>query len=371
MNYARNAFQRSWLGRIVKCCSNYANFMLMQELLPTGNLRKLNWIISFMIGLLFFIFVLAVAHDFYFAFTRSLQALLFTVILCFGNTFLLPRFIRTRNQEIDIDVKFFIISYLFAILDFLFVKTLYSELTGIKWEGENNTIYFSYGLAILATWVINTFIAVIQNLVVLQYRKSQAQIENLLLKSNISEMSNLLLRQQIHPHFLFNALSTVKSLYKKAPLQGEDYLVHLANFLRASIINRDTNTALVRQELEFCTDYLSMQKIRFGEAFNYNISISNHTADSMYLPYFSLQSLVENALKHNDLNERSPILIQVWEEDGFICVRNNINAPKYKEVTTGQGLSNLAERYRLLGEEEVKIDTADNAFCVRIKMLNK
>jgi LytS/YehU family sensor histidine kinase len=268
-------------------------------------------------------------------------------------------------------IKLYLSSYLITIIIWILVRTLYSYLTGSPWEGEGQHIYQAYSLAILAIWVINTLILIVQNLVILQYKKAQSEIENLQLQANISETANLLLRQQIHPHFLFNALNTIKSLYKKDLQQGEDYLVHLANFLRVSISNHTTKTTLIKNELEFCLDYLKMQKIRFGTAIDYSINIPEETIQSRYLPFFSLQPMVENALKHNDLTEERPILITIKEENGFLLVSNNVQPRSYKETSTGQGLLNLTERYRLFGEEGITIKSDSSFFTVGLKILDK
>jgi sensor histidine kinase YesM len=345
----------------------------MTPRLPVKNLKNLNWIVSLTIAVLFFIFVFVVAHKVQVAFYRFLQSLGFMLILTFGNLALLSRFVE-EGQKLEPRIKksFYLCSYLLAALDFLLVKHFYTLFTGIPWEGSRDPHFMrAYSLAILAAWVINTFIVILQEFVILQYKKSRAEIENLQLKGNVTEMSNLLLRQQIHPHFLFNALSTIKSLYKTKPEQGEEYLMHLANFLRVSITKHENKTTLVRNELDFCLDYLKMQKIRFGEAFNYSIEISEETIDNKYLPYFSLQSLTENALKHNDLSEVTPVQIFIKETNGSIEVKNSIHPPKYKEPSTGQGLANLSERYRLLGEEDIEINSTSAFFSVRIKLLDK
>lgn len=327
--------------------------------------------ISGMIPLLFFIFILAVGHDFYLALFRLLQSLVFTILLSFGNLMLLSFFVtETENREMKIGSYFYLFSYSFAILDFLLVKYLHTLVTGLKWEGSENYLS-AYALAVIAVSVINLFIITMQQVVFLQHAKSKSQIENLQLKGNVSDMANLLLRQQIQPHFLFNALSMIKSLYKKDPAQAEDYLVHLVNFLRVSVSNRDTKTTTVRNELDFCLDYLTMQKLRFGEAFNYKVEISEQTLNNGYLPYFSLQSLAENALKHNDLTVESPIDLFIKEEAGYLIVENNIRVPRYKEISTGQGLANLSERYRLLGAEDIIISSDGIYFNVKIKLLEK
>lgn len=347
-------------------------FLCMTDRLPTKNLNKLNWIVSSTFSVLLFIFVLAVSRNFYFAFFRFLQSMVFTVVLAFVNVVILSRFVKQKSdKKITVGGLFYLISYSFAIVDFLAMKSLYSLLTGLKWEGDTGNVYEAYALAILATWIINTFFVVLQNLVILQYVRAQGEIENLQLKSNVGEMTNLLLRQQIQPHFLFNALSTIKSLYKENPDQGEEYLVHLANFLRVSVASHQITTTQVRNELNFCLDYLAMQKIRFGSAFSYTIELSENAINTKFLPYFSLQSLMENALKHNELSESDPVKIVVREEDGYLIVENTIHLPKHKEPSTGQGLFNLSERYRLLGEKTVAIQSDDSVFRVKMKMLDK
>jgi LytS/YehU family sensor histidine kinase len=138
-----------------------------------------------------------------------------------------------------------------------------------------------------------------------------------------------------------------------------------------SISNHTTKTTLIKNELEFCLDYLKMQKIRFGTAIDYSINIPEETIQSRYLPFFSLQPMVENALKHNDLTEERPILITIKEENGFLLVSNNVQPRSYKETSTGQGLLNLTERYRLLGEEGITIKSDSSFFTVGLKILDK
>ena len=113
------------------------------------------------------------------------------------------------------------------------------------------------------------------------------------------------------------------------------------------------------------------EQIRFGAALNYSIAISEDTIQHQYLPFFSLQPLIENVLKHNDLTEERPILIRIKEENGYVSVTNNLQLRNYKETSTGQGLSNLAERYRLLNEEAITIKSDSHFFTVRIKILQR
>ncbi len=353
--------------------NNKANtFVCMARLLPIKNLVKLNWTISFMTSILVVIFFVAITHDLPDAAIRFLQTFLFMCMTSFCNLVFLIRFSKgKRDSDRYSKIKFCLCSYFCSVIIWILARTLYSALTGLQWEGEGSHVYRAYMLAVLAVWVLNTFILILQQLVVLQHRKAQSEIENLQLQTSMSETANLLLRQQVHPHFLFNALNTIKSLYKKDLQQGEDYLVHLANFLRVSISNYTTETTLIRNEMEFCMDYLQMQKIRFGDALGYSIAIPEQICQTKYLPFFSLQPLIENALKHNELTEERPILITIKEENGYLLVSNNLQLRGYKEISTGQGLPNLTERYRLLGAEEIVIRSDNYFFTVSIKILDK
>lgn len=339
--------------------------------LPINNLIRLNLMITVLISLLVFIFVTTFSHDVLYSFTRFLQNVVFMVLLTSANLLLWGYLYKDGLTDKRDKILFYICSYAIAFLDFCIVKWLYTWITNTRWEGEGAHPFESYLLAFLSTSILNTLILIIQNLVILQYKQNLSKIENLELKSNVMEASNLLLRQQIHPHFLFNALSTIKSLYKEDLQQGEEYLVYLADFLRVSIANQTAMTTLISDEVNFCMDYLKMQKVRFGSALNYSIDISEQTIKTKYLPYFSLQPLVENVLKHNFLTEKRPVTIAIRESDGYITVSNNLQEIMFKEKSTQSGLYNLAERYRLLGEEAIKITTDNGFFTVRLKILDK
>ncbi|GLU52956.1 histidine kinase [Dyadobacter frigoris] len=215
--------------------------------------------------------------------------------------------------------------------------------------------------------IFTTLTIVMQNQVLLQHSKAQAELENMQLKAAVSEASNLLLRQQIHPHFLFNSLTILKSLYKKDAAKGEFYLTMLASFLRASISNHSSRISVLQTELMLCMDYMEMQKIRFGSAVEYHVDVSEQ-AKSKFVPFFAIQVLLENALKHNAFTEADPLKINVSDHDGYITVENNLQIKLNKEVSTGLGLANLAERYQLLSGDQISIKQSSESFSVTIKM---
>ena len=122
-------------------------------------------------------------------------------------------------------------------------------------------------------------------------------------------------------------------------------------------------------ELKFCLDYLELQKGRFGEALKYSVEIPEEVK-SGFVPVFSVQHLLENAIKHNSLTIENPLRIEVKYDNDRIIVSNNIQIKNLTEETTGRGLANLAERYRILSGDEIIFQSDDRHFSVSLKILN-
>ena len=215
----------------------------------------------------------------------------------------------------------------------------------------------------------NTIILIIQDLMLLREKKAIIESENAQLKIKNIEATYSQLKQQIHPHFLFNSLNTLKTLIRKQPKDAEVYLIKLSDFLRASITLNNENLAKLSDELKFCFDYLELQKGRFGEALKYSVEIPEEVK-SGYVPVFSVQHLLENAIKHKVLTIENPLLMEVKYDNNRIIVTNNVQVKNIPEETTGRGLANLAERYKILSDEEIIFKSDDNHFSVSLKILN-
>ena len=146
---------------------------------------------------------------------------------------------------------------------------------------------------------VNSIIYVLIDLTITKENKNKIELENANLKIVKLEAEYKLLKDQINPHFLFNALSTAKALIKSQPSLAEEYIVRLSDFLRASIKN-SKKTISLKEELDLCKDFVSLSQIRFGKGLNveYILPIDQ---TSNFVPYFALLSLIENAIKHNTL----------------------------------------------------------------------
>lgn len=222
-------------------------------------------------------------------------------------------------------------------------------------------------IIIIPALMLFILVNLVHNSIILYHLKTETEREMSVLRSANAEASNQLLRQQIQPHFLFNALSVLKSLINTDAKVAETYLLRLSDFLRISFSQKKKDIASIKDEIKLCLDYLEMQKIRFGEALEFTIKIPDSYADH-YLPFFSLQILAENAIKHNILTEESPLHINIYIENSVLIVENNLQKKPFVEDSNGQGLTNLSERYYLLSGNKLKIHKDEHIFSVGFKI---
>ena len=218
---------------------------------------------------------------------------------------------------------------------------------------------------------INIIILVLLEMTILKLRKQQVEHENDLLRLANLEASPNQLKQQLHPHFLFNTLNTLKTLIHKKPEQAEDYLIRLSDLLRFSIYANKEEVVSVDKELELCVNYLQMQRVRFGDALNFEIHIPETILSNGNLPVYSIQLLAENAIKHNSLTTEQPLQIRISGDSTMsrITVENNLQPRRSIEAGNGVGLSNLAERYRLLGKSGPEISRGQGKFSVTLNLV--
>lgn len=305
----------------------------------------------------------------------SLSTLFFVIFSI--NTMLLYHFDQKRKSSSErIWKKTFSIGYCCSLIFF------FAHYSIVEWMNKNGMAISAHRTPELQGWrlsvfmlyatlVVFSFIFLIQNFVLHQYEKSRIQLELLELKASNSEAVNQLLQQQIQPHFLFNALNILKSLIRKDAKSAEAYLLRLSDFLRVSISNNKSGVATIEDELKVCNDYMEMQRIRFGDALQYKVDIKpNDLVLEKKLPFFSLQPLLENAIKHNELTNDNPLYIKIEKEGNYIKVSNNIQIKKYLEISTGNGHNMLKERYKILDGEAPIIKTEGQIYSVSLQILD-
>ncbi|MCG8477084.1 MAG: histidine kinase [Cytophagales bacterium] len=177
------------------------------------------------------------------------------------------------------------------------------------------------------------------------------------------------LKRQIEPHFLFNSLSVLSGLVYTDPDVASDFIVKLSKILRYIIERNASALVPLKDELQVVSDYLFLLKTRFKEAVNFSIRINADSIEHLYLPSTSLQTLLENAVKHNKLGKKMPLSIEMRQQDDFLVVKNNLNKKKSSVHSFGKGLSNLKQRYELITDREMIIEESESEFAVFLPVL--
>ena len=207
---------------------------------------------------------------------------------------------------------------------------------------------------------------------VLYYWLVQRQAQRSALENEQLKQENLMARlesltQQVNPHFLFNALNTVSSISTEAPVKN--YLVQLSNVYRYLLNFNVASTVTLQKELEFIRAYLFILQTRYEKGLQVEMDISAEVLDKK-LPPLALQLLVENAVKHNVILEQQPLCIQVTANAELgLSVRNNVQPKRSVEPSSEFGLQNLQNRYSLLGNHQIDIESSPKEWQVTIPLL--
>lgn len=201
-------------------------------------------------------------------------------------------------------------------------------------------------------------------------KAQEVSLQNEMLKTENLRSQFEILRQQVNPHFLFNSLSTLRSMIRSKDPNSEEFVLKLSEIYRQLLVKRQKDLVSLKEELEFVKDYTFMLFARFGKMLKVSTDIPEELL-SYELPTFSLQLLLENCIKHNMISSEKPLEIKIFSSTAnTITIENPIQPKITREEHSGYGLENLVQRYRLLGEPEaVFIYSDDEIFRVRIKLL--
>ncbi|MBP1639381.1 MAG: signal transduction histidine kinase LytS [Bacteroidetes bacterium] len=202
-------------------------------------------------------------------------------------------------------------------------------------------------------------------------KAQEVSMQNQLLKTENLRAQFEILRQQVNPHFLFNSLSTLRSMIHYGNENSETFVLKLSEVYRQLLQKRDKELISLQDELEFVSDYSYMLFTRFENMLTIKKNISEDLL-SKHLPTFSLQILIENCIKHNIISKEKPLHIKIFNS-GTEClvIENNLQPKMTPQQTSGFGIINLTKRYELLGKKEAVSVFSDNTvFRVKIKLMN-
>lgn len=188
----------------------------------------------------------------------------------------------------------------------------------------------------------------------LEKEKSQVQFDNL--------------KNQLNPHFLFNALTSLNSLIFEDQKLASQFLQQLSKIYRYVLLNKDKNFVALQTELDFIQHYISLLETRFKDAIHFKIDIRDAARNQAIVPV-TLQILIENALKHNVVDKAKPLTIEITSIGDYLVVSNNLQQRKRVETSNKLGLENLRSLYSFLSDKPVLIEPTADRFYVKVPLI--
>ncbi len=279
------------------------------------------------------------------SFTLTLPLFLLSLLLW-------PLFRKLQYVKIHISIKVIIhlvganiysvlwLSFYYGVLIFLFGNRLFTMFD------VEQTIVWQYPVGITYYLMISgTYYSLIY------YKETKnREIKESQLQMILKEMQLNALKNQLNPHFLFNALNSINALITSEPQKARKMLIKVSDLLRLSISKQKQSMVNVATEMKFVHTYLEIEKIRLAERLEYTEKIYPSLMDAQ-LPSMILQPLIENAIKHGIATSRKEGFIEltIKQEDSRlkIEIRNSLAKTEHaldENSNAGLGLKNIEKR---------------------------
>jgi tetratricopeptide (TPR) repeat protein/two-component sensor histidine kinase len=220
------------------------------------------------------------------------------------------------------------------------------------------------------TYIIIGFLLVlIFGAVILYSRWKQRDIKQ---QQKEAEMNQVLLRSQMNPHFVFNAMSVIQSyIYENDIKNSTKFLVNFSKLMRLILENSSKEFIPLSTEIDILTKYLDTQKLRFGERFEYSVEVDDDFIEQgVVIPPMIAQPFIENALEHGQLHtiEGGFIRIRISKDEDLLHLtiedngvgrkgsENNKKSKAHKSMAmkiTQDRIDNLSYKYRIQGRMEI------------------
>jgi len=291
------------------------------------------------------------------------------MVMMYGHRYI-GKIIRKHTSWLQSPVKTILITVVSGAL-FTIVATvalnfiLFVLILQVPFEQFSRPNWFSLKIA----FGIYLFSMIIAHTIVFYVKWKNLAIEQEKQKTESLKLRFEALRNHVNPHFLFNSLSTLTHLIEIDKDKAIEFTNLLSENYRFIIDTKDKDLVSLSEEMAFVDSYLRLQSIRYGELVEVQNRITNNS--SFQVIPVSVQMLIENIFKHNVISKESKIVIELWIENEFLYVKNNVNLKNDIEDRTPTGLANIRARYEYLSNRECVFGKQGDDFVVAIPLLKK
>lgn len=219
-------------------------------------------------------------------------------------------------------------------------------------------------------WFIAIVLLIIAALIYLYIKSRVLRLQKIeMQKKEKLEFEFQTLKNQVNPHFLFNSFSTLISIIDNDPKEAVEYTEALSDFFRNILEVKDQDLISVKEEISMLKNFMLIQKKRFGQNFIPTINLDEYVIENSLIPPLTLQLLTENAVKHNIIAKNKVLKIEIYNDQEYIYVKNNKRIKKNPVSSTGIGLNNIKDRYKIFSGQYITIEDTSELFCVKLPII--
>jgi sensor histidine kinase YesM len=227
------------------------------------------------------------------------------------------------------------------------------------WLDYYHTLRFALPLALVFGLGATTHASLLSRVQVMELELREKQIAEERSRKLAAEARLRSLESWIHPHFLFNTLNSISALITLDPARAEQIVGRLATLLRASLDSSANSLIPLHQEIAIVEDYLDIERVRLGDKLRARVEVPAELRETM-VPTMSVQSLVENAVKHGitPQTEGGDLVVTARADAGSACIEVGDTGPGFDlaDICAGHGLDKLVQRLDALFGDRARLN---------------
>jgi two-component system, LytTR family, sensor kinase len=249
--------------------------------------------------------------------------------------------------------------FIFTAVQFTMLYLLYGTVPADAWQMVSKSIIY--------TLLISFFMSLTFTAVGFFKAWKRALINSEKLKTEMMAYRYESLRNQINPHFLFNSFNVLSDLVYADQAMAVKFINQLSDLFRYVLDSRDKELVPLQDEFEFMHSYIYLLKTRFEDKLHLSISLKSAPGE-MIVP-MTLQLLVENAVKHNEVSEAFPLSITIRRNDEYLEVENSLRVKRVGEDSKNTGLKNIIQQFGYFTEKQIEVTDDNGLYRVRVPIL--
>lgn len=234
--------------------------------------------------------------------------------------------------------------------------------------GFPKTNWEAIEMVVLINVICVLFVTHVYETVFLMKEKESETVQNEQLQRAKAEAELTALKNQVDPHFMFNSLNTLSYLVKSDAEKALLFTENLAEVYRYILIQKEYTLVLLEDELEFTKRYTDLLHLRFGNALVIEKKFDGEVENNFLIPPTSVFVTFENAVKHNEISEKRPLLIELEVRENRMYIANQIHKKRRGQNSSKIGLKNLGERFQLITGFTIEAFVENEKFVVSLPL---